>query len=309
VRQPAPSKELGPSDRDIEGDVPPTLLLSIDFEDWHQLVHRRVGASGWERPGPALPRQTAALLDLLDELGLKATFFVLGMAARAYPEAVVEVASRGHEIGCHGDEHVLVHTQSPREFEADLRAAKRTIEQLTERVPVGYRAPAFSITRASDWAYEVLASEGFAYDASAHDSPTLRDRPEAARGTPHRLELAGGKKLWEFPVAVWRTRAGTIPIGGASYWSVLPRSLVLQGLERAGPFAGLYLHPHELDPKPLRPRLGRAAEAKARLHAYARAAQRNGARRRARVMLRAIAERFQLIPYGEADAKLSGAGA
>jgi polysaccharide deacetylase family protein (PEP-CTERM system associated) len=309
VQQSAQSNELDRSGRGVEGDLPPTLLLSIDFEDWHQLVHRRVGADGWERPGPALPRQTAALLDLLDELGLKATFFVLGMAARAYPDLVGEVAGRGHEIGCHGDGHVLVHTQSSHEFEADLRAAKRTIEQLTGRFPIGYRAPAFSITRASEWAYEVLASEGFAYDASAHDSPALRDRPEAAKGAPHPLELAGGRRLWEFPVAVWHTRAGAIPIGGASYWSVLPRSLVLQGLERADSFAGLYLHPHELDPRPLRPLLGRTAEAKARLHAYARAAQRNSARRRAPVMLRAIAERFQLLPYGDAHAQLSGAGA
>jgi polysaccharide deacetylase family protein (PEP-CTERM system associated) len=305
VEAKASPDQRGPSD----GGTRHTLLLSVDFEDWHQLVHRRVGASGWERPGPALARQTATLLELLEELDLKATFFVLGMAARAYPDLVEDVAARGHEIGCHGDGHALVHTQTPHEFEADLRAAKGTIEQLTGRVPRGYRAPAFSITRASDWAYEVLGSEGFDYDASAHDTPALRDRPEAARGAPHPLELAGGRRLWEFPVAVWHTRAGAIPIGGASYWSVLPRSLVLQGLERAGPLTGLYLHPHELDPRPLRPRLGSPTETKARLHAYARAAQRNSARRRAPVMLRAIAERFQLIPYGDAHAKLSGAGA
>ncbi|MGN6167590.1 MAG: polysaccharide deacetylase family protein, partial [Solirubrobacteraceae bacterium] len=154
MQERASSSEHGRPERGVRGDQTPTLLLSIDFEDWHQLVHRRVGGSGWERHGPALPRQTAALLDLLDELTLKATFFVLGMAARTYPDLVQEVAARGHEISCHGDGHVLVHTQSPHEFEADLRAAKRTIERLTGRVPVGYRAPAFSITRASDWAYE-----------------------------------------------------------------------------------------------------------------------------------------------------------
>src|SRR5689334_20381838 len=36
----------------------PTLLLSVDFEDWHQLARRRVGWRDWERPGPALARQT-----------------------------------------------------------------------------------------------------------------------------------------------------------------------------------------------------------------------------------------------------------
>jgi polysaccharide deacetylase family protein (PEP-CTERM system associated) len=286
----------------------PTLLLSIDFEDWHQLVHRRVGASGWEQPGPALARQTEALLALLDELGLRATFFILGMAARAHPELVEGLAAKGHEIGCHGDRHLPVHGQTPGGFAADLRAATDTIQKLTGRVPVGYRAPAFSITQASGWAYEVLAAEGFAYDASAHDTPALRARPQAARRAPHPMELPGGQVLWEFPVAVWHTRAGAVPIGGASYWAVLPSALVLCGLERAGSLAGLYLHPHELDPEPLRPRLGEDAGVKTRLHAGARALQRNSARRRAPSMLRAIAGRFHLLPYGDAHAKLSGAG-
>src|SRR5436853_1519702 len=91
----------------------PPLLLSVDFEDWHQLVRRRVGASNWQEPGPALGRQTEALLALFSELDLKATFFILGMAARAHPELVESVAREGHEIGCHGDAHVPVHTQTP----------------------------------------------------------------------------------------------------------------------------------------------------------------------------------------------------
>jgi len=45
-----------------------TLLLSIDFEDWHQLVHRRLGRVDWNRPHPAFAPQVNAVLDLLDEL-------------------------------------------------------------------------------------------------------------------------------------------------------------------------------------------------------------------------------------------------
>jgi polysaccharide deacetylase family protein (PEP-CTERM system associated) len=283
-----------------------TLLLSVDFEDWHQLVRRRVGASGWEQPGPAVARQTDALLDLLDELGLKATFFILGMAARSHPAEVEKIAARGHEIGCHGDQHIPVHTQTPAEFAGDLRAGRKTIEDLTGQQPRGYRAPAFTITQGSRWAYDVLSEEGFAYDASAHDTPAVRDRPDAATRGPHPLALSNGRTLWEFPVAVWHAGGRRLPIGGASYWAVMPPPLVLRGLESAGAFAGLYLHPQELDPQPLKPMLGRQTPLKARLHAAARAAQRNTARRRAPSMLRAIAGRFAVIPYGEAHAKLAG---
>ncbi len=282
-----------------------TLLLSVDFEDWHQLVRRRVGAPGWEAAGPALARQTAALLGLLDELAARATFFVLGMAARAHPELVREVASRGHEIGCHGDCHRPVHRQTPGEFAADLRAARDTIEQLTGRSPAGYRAPAFSITREAQWAFDVLAEEGFAYDSSQHDTPRLRHRVAPATVAPHVLRLGGGRTLWEFPVAVWRTSHARVPVGGASYWAVLPRRLVLRGLREAGSLAGLYLHPHELDPKPLHPALPPGAATKQRVHGALRAAQRNAARRAAADTLRAIAGSFELITYGEANARLA----
>jgi polysaccharide deacetylase family protein (PEP-CTERM system associated) len=281
-------------------DSRPTLLLSVDFEDWHQLVRRRVGVSGWEAPGPALGRQTDALLRTLEELGVHATFFVLGMAARAHPQLFHRIVAAGHEIGCHGDAHQPVHSQTPEEFATDLRAARATIEDLTGRTPIGYRAPAFSITQSAGWAYEVLAREGFAYDASQHDSPAIRDHTVPATREPHRLSAG----LWEFPVAVWHPGPATIPVGGASYWQVLPTPLVLKGLERAGPYGGLYLHPNELDPQPLRvmapPGIGPAQ----RVHARLREVQRNGARRRAPGVLKAIARRFDLIPYREAHARL-----
>jgi peptidoglycan-N-acetylglucosamine deacetylase len=266
-------------------DERPTLLLSVDFEDWHQLVRRRVGAANWSEPGPALARQTSALLELFDQLQVKATFFILGMAARAHPDLVQAVRQSGHEIACHGDAHLPVYSQTPDAFAEDLQAARTTIEELTGVRPLGYRAPAFSIT---DWAYDVLANQGFAYDASQ----LLR-----GRGAPT-------ASLREFPVAVWRSPLRTIPVGGASYWALLPGRVVLHGLRQAGPLAGLYLHPQELDPQPLRAG-ARGARAAQRLHAAFRAAQRNSARRRAPAMLKAIAERFRLISYGEAYDSLS----
>ncbi len=292
--------------------APLTLLLSVDFEDWHQLVRRRVGARGWRHAGRALARQTEVLLALLDELEVRATFFVLGMSARAHPDLVQAIAARGHEIGSHGDAHRPVHRQTPSEFAADLRNARTTIEQLTGHTPVGYRAPAFSVTRDSPWAYEVLAEEGLAYDASQHDSPRIRNRLVGSASSPHPLELAGGRTLWEFPIAVWRAGRGggggwvRIPVGGASYWGLMPTSIVLHGLAQAGPLAGLYLHPHELDPETLRPELAPGATLSQRIHGRLRAAQRNVTRRRAGDVLRAIGGRYHLIPYGEAYAALSG---
>src|SRR6476646_9782594 len=96
------------------------LLLSFDFEDWHQLVHRGIGQTDWDTRGHALERQTAAIFELLDELGAKATFLVLGITAERYPDLVRAIAAKGHDLACHGYDHRRVPTQSRDEFKADV---------------------------------------------------------------------------------------------------------------------------------------------------------------------------------------------
>ena len=51
------------------------------------------------------PGSTPAFLDALDELGWRATFFMLGRMAAAHPDLAAEVARRGHEIAVHGYLH------------------------------------------------------------------------------------------------------------------------------------------------------------------------------------------------------------
>ena len=68
----------------------------------------RLGKTGMEF---GLPR----LLDTLDNYGVKATFFIPGAVADRYPAQVMEIARRGHEIGCHGDEHEILGALSKEE--------------------------------------------------------------------------------------------------------------------------------------------------------------------------------------------------
>lgn len=236
-------------------DTRPPLLLGFDFEDWEQLVRRRLGIEGWDRPYAAFPRQIHAIFDLLEELDATATFFLVGMTAKNYPVLVEEMVGRGHEVACHGYAHVPVRLQTPEEFRADVEAALVTIERLARRRPVGYRAPVFSITRETAWALDVLAELGFSWDSSQHDSPRIRRRLAGIPSTPFALETPAGRVLWEFPIAVWRTGRWAVPVGGGSYWRVLPwrlleRGLVDRGASAAG--AALYFHPYEFDPEPLR---------------------------------------------------------
>jgi hypothetical protein len=113
---------------------------------------------------------------------IKATFFVLGWIAERYPDLVRRIQKEGHEIACHGYAHQLVYTQSRDEFRQDVKRAKSILEDITGEEVIGYRAPSYSITNKSHWAFEVLAEEGFKYDSSIF--PIRHDfygMPEAPR--------------------------------------------------------------------------------------------------------------------------------
>jgi polysaccharide deacetylase family protein (PEP-CTERM system associated) len=283
------------------------LLLSFDFEDWHQLVHRRLGRPDWDSQGPALERQTKTILGLLDELGTRATFFVLGITAERYPDLIREIAAGGHELGCHGYAHLRVHEQTPEEFRRDVERCAELLEQLGGRRPLGYRAPAFSITRDTPWAYEALAELGFRYDSSQYDSPRIPRRIRPVPTTPYRLELPSGREIWEFPITVWRVRGRSVPIGGGAYWRVLPAPLLRRALRQVAAenaYPVLYFHPYELDPRPLRAALPESPTPRQRLLAAWKSVQRNPGRQRVADRIRAIAQEFPPASYEEAHGEV-----
>jgi polysaccharide deacetylase family protein (PEP-CTERM system associated) len=285
----------------------PKLLLSIDFEDWHQLVHRGLARDDWDARGPALERQTAAIFELLDELKARATFFVLGMTAERYPDLVRALAANGHELACHGYAHRRVPTQSRDEFRADVARAAKLIEELGGRRPLGYRAPAFSITRETPWAYDVLAELGFRYDSSQYDSPRIRGRIGGVPRAPYRLELDRGREIWEYPVTVWEVKGRAVPMGGGAYWRALPTAVLKRALREAARESShpvLYFHPYELDPQPLRAALPESPTTKQRALAAWKSVQRNPGRRRVADRIRAIAQEYTLVSYEEAHGEV-----
>ncbi|MFY9578659.1 MAG: polysaccharide deacetylase family protein [Gaiellaceae bacterium] len=274
-------------------DERPALLLSIDLEDWHQLVHRRLGRVDWDRPYPAFRPQVQALLELLDELEAHATFFLLGMTVANYPDLVREIVARGHEPASHGYAHVRVHEQTENEFRADVERSVEAIESTTGRRPVAYRAPAFSINRRTPWAYDVLAELGFRCDSSQYDSPRVAERIGGIPHAPYRLRLGDAAEIWEFPVATW----GPLPIGGGSYWRVLPAPLIRRGLED---FQVLYFHPYEFAPEPLRATLPASPTFRQRAIAAGRGAWRNTGRGLVAKRLREVARSYRLVSYDQA---------
>ena len=81
------------------------------------------------------------ILDVLDESGVKATFFFTGEYVETYPGIVNLTYSRGHEIGCHGYSHRSLPYLSPEEKIFEVMGCRSSITALTGEAPAGFRAP------------------------------------------------------------------------------------------------------------------------------------------------------------------------
>ncbi|MEO7330864.1 MAG: polysaccharide deacetylase family protein, partial [Minicystis sp.] len=91
--------------------------------------------------GPS-PEHTPRVLEMLEEAGIKATFFVIGRKAEAHPDLIKRIADAGHALGVHSYAHDrLFSIRTPDVVRADLARAIQAIEAATGKVPTLFRPP------------------------------------------------------------------------------------------------------------------------------------------------------------------------
>jgi polysaccharide deacetylase family protein (PEP-CTERM system associated) len=219
-------------------------VISIDVEDWPQ--------STWDRNLPITERaaeNTRHVLQLLREIDVRATMFVLGKFAEHFPSLVKEIQADGHEVGCHGHGHLEVGRQSPSEFLADVRRSKDLLEQIIGEPVKGYRAPDFSIVHDTLWALDILVEAGFEYDSSIVPARLPRYGIAGWPVLPVRVRLKHGGSILEAPLATFRAFGRNWPVGGGGYHRLLPgfaSRYFARRIMTDAPFI-FYCHPYEFD--------------------------------------------------------------
>jgi len=143
----------------------PLASISLDLDNlWSYLkVH---GDPGWSARPSYLGAFVPRVLDSLDRLGLRITFFIVGVDAAepAHAEVMRMITARGHEVGNHSYEHdSWLHLYPAAALADDVARAEEAIERATGQRPLGFRGPGFSW---SPVLLETLASRGYLYDAS-----------------------------------------------------------------------------------------------------------------------------------------------
>jgi len=224
-----------------------TNALTIDFEDWYQGLE--VPYAQWDGFEDRIAIVGRKLLQILDEVGTKATFFVLGCVAEKHPDIIREIDYAGHEIGTHGLSHTFIYKQTPQVFRREMVRAVGFLEDLIGKKVLGHRAPFFSITKTSLWALDILGELGIRYDSSIFPVLNYRYGIADAPRFPYDIQRAEFI-LKEFPISTLQLPKVTLPISGGAYFRIYPYQLTkyaLRAVNRSGKPVTFYIHPWELD--------------------------------------------------------------
>lgn len=215
-------------------------LFSIDLEDV------RTWMPDGERYQPRVPANMARFLGWLAEKQARCTFFVVGDIARRYPDLVREIALAGHELACHSDQHLPLDQMTPETFRRDLANNIEALHRCGVPEITGYRAPVFSLTEDTAWAYPILAELGIRYSSSVLPARNPLYGWEGF-GRTIRLLAAG---VWEIPMSLARLGPLRIPYAGGIYMRLLPgflsRFLARRDRTAGRPVLG-YFHPYDID--------------------------------------------------------------
>ncbi len=195
-----------------------------------------------------LERELDTLLSELDDLQISATFFVPGYALQRSPKLIREIAERGHDVASHGTKHDRIERLGPQQFQSDVADNKHLLEDCIGSLVDTYKAPCWSISQHTLWAYDVLIAAGFEIDHTA--MPRVR----MALGQPrHRLEpFRYEDRLLIIPPTTINVTGLPVRFCGGFYNAYVPASLQAFLLRRIGaaeniPF-NFYFHPYEYSP-------------------------------------------------------------
>ena len=227
--------------------------LSFDIEDWFHLVDIEAVADTdrWSSFPSIVEHRTEEILEICAEHHATATFYFLGWIADRYPGLVRRVVEAGHEIGTHSYWHRKVCDLDEATFREDLLRSIKTIQDAAGTDVTSFRAPSFSITPGTEWAFDALMDAGLRYDASLF--PVARENggypcPEV----PHLFtSTPSGRAMPELPMSLMRLGPKRVGFSGGGYLRLFPTWLVHRGfdaLNRRGIPGVVYLHPRDFAP-------------------------------------------------------------
>jgi peptidoglycan/xylan/chitin deacetylase (PgdA/CDA1 family) len=148
--------------------------VSLTFDNLGEVADLERGQ--WPADAPlgrhaSVTRTLPRILSLLASVDLRATFFVEGLNAELYPDALREIDAAGHEVALHGWQHERWADLDPAAERESLERGVSALDALGLR-PVGFRPPGGELTEAS---LGLLREYGFEYCSPVGTEVEMRD--------------------------------------------------------------------------------------------------------------------------------------
>jgi polysaccharide deacetylase family protein (PEP-CTERM system associated) len=227
-------------------------VMSVDVEEWFHIPEGHdniIPFDNWDGAVQRIQHVLPRFWDLFEKNSVTATFFFLGWVAEKYPYLVKETLRRGHEIATHGYAHKLIYNQTREEFTNDIYKSLSILENISGRKVIGYRAPGFSITPETEWAFEILSGYGIKYDSSIFPGKRFLGHYESFNKEPS-IVTAGGLEIIEFPQTVSDFGLMRLSCFGGGYFRLFPKQFILKmatSIVHSGRPLILYIHPRDID--------------------------------------------------------------
>lgn len=215
-----------------------TAWIGNDPSNVDRLVTVSHGGYG---PRAGVPK----ILQLLDSLGIKATFFIPGWTVEAHTAVCESILKAGHEVAHHGYLHKLPEPSRPEDGREEIDRGLEALKSRLGVVPVGYRAPSGENTP------ELLAyltDRGLRYSSSFRDDyRPYRHRLQDGRPGTVEIPVEFNFDDWRFGLAC---RQDPRPLFGREAVLPLWRDM-FAGIHDWGGVSTLVLHP-QVSGRPMR---------------------------------------------------------
>jgi peptidoglycan/xylan/chitin deacetylase (PgdA/CDA1 family) len=147
-----------------------TLARWREFPGLERLDEGRVALTFDDGPDPD---GTPAVLEALDAIGAKATFFMVGEQVKTAPMLAREVVNRGHDVGLHGGTHTSHRDLEDWKVKDEMAYGLGTLEVATGRRPARFRPPYGVFSAAGYEACQALKLEPVYWSAWGMDWETV----------------------------------------------------------------------------------------------------------------------------------------
>ena len=163
-------------------------ILCLTCDNMGSALNVGLGKAVGPEPGePSLEVGLPRWLDVLDRVGLTATFFTEGWNGLHHPEQVKDIVARGHEIGLHGWVHERYAELSAIDAERVLVDSQAAFRNIGIK-PRGFRAPGVG---RGEYTLDILKRLGVEYDSSILDPGNEETEPsiigEGIVNIPYRI--------------------------------------------------------------------------------------------------------------------------